>query len=538
MEKEYVIIVHDPLDLPTLEEELAASYGNQFVADREVTCQDPRPGSKYQSQWMLTDEEAATLSNDPRIKLVEEKFTGDVVLCTIQEGDFRRGWYSPGEPQFVNYALRRVNDAVNEYGGGRTPNNSANNGEPNIHYAGLDGTGVDIVIVDSGVDHHHPDLFDAEGNTRLQQIDWTAVTGITGHTPEFYQDADGHGTACASVAAGLVHGFAKNAHIYSIPITRNNSEVSFGRMADMIRLWHSRKNDPGDVLYTGRPTIVNMSFNYGTFTINYNEITGGSYRGQGWDRGDLTNEDIARIYGLPVSGTNFVQVMRTGSASINEDMHELSSIDGIHVFHSSGNTTQKCDVPGGPDYNNRIVTLSQGAEFYNRPGGPYSTNAFIIGNIEHIGSFGPNNDKDRIARCGAGPATHWYSPGNGTMAARSSDASTSGSTRYQDSTQFFQRYFSGTSSASPISCGVAALHLQAEPVLSSEELRDRMIEDTKKDVIHDEIENPGGAADQQNGLTTGSIAGGHNRFLFNRFNKPSLSVSGDFTGNIKGLSIE
>ena len=387
------------------------------------------------------------------------------------------------------------------------------------------------------MDHHHPDLFDAEGNTRLQQIDWTAITGLSGHSPLFYEDTNGHGTSCASVSAGIVHGFAKNAHIYSIPILGNNAAQSFGRIADMIRLWHNRKNDPGDAIYTGRPTIVNMSFSYGEFSVNYDDIIGGNFRGQEWERGDLSDDEMARRYGLPVSGSSFFNIMRIGSTAINEDMDELASIDGIHVFHSSGNTTQKCDVPSGPDYNN-VIDTNNSTIFYNRPSAPYSTNAFIIGNIEHMGVYGPGRDEDRIARCGAGPATHWYAPGNGTMSARSSGASTSGATRYQDSTQFFQRYFSGTSSASPISCGVAALHLQAEPTISSQGLLDRMIEDTKKDVIHDEIENPGGDPALQNGLTLGSIAGGHNRFLFNRFNKPSLSVSGDFTGNIKGLSIE
>ena len=37
----------------------------------------------------------------------------------------------------------------------------------------LDGTGVDVVIQDTGV--QLPEYDDADGNTRLQQIDWYAV---------------------------------------------------------------------------------------------------------------------------------------------------------------------------------------------------------------------------------------------------------------------------------------------------------------------------------------------------------------------------
>lgn len=537
MEKEYVIIVHDPLDLPTLEEELAASYGNQFVASRSVSCQDPRPGSRYQSQWMLTDEEAATLRNDPRIDIVEEKFTGEFFPATIQEGDFRRGWYAPGDRNFVNYALRRVNDATNEYGGNRTPNNNANDGKPNLHYAGLDGTGVDIVIIDSGVDHHHPDLFDSQGNTRLQQIDWTEITGIQGFSPDFYTDFNGHGTSCASVAAGLVHGFAKNAHIYSIPILGTLNNQQFGTIMDFIRIWHNRKNDSNDAIYSGRPTLVNMSFNYGSSSFRYDDITGGEFRGQMWERGNLGQVEMAQRYGLPVSTSESFTVMNLGPSAFDRDLAELCEIEGIHCFKAAGNTMQKCDNPDGVDYNNTFDTATN-TVLYNRACGPFALDCGNIGNIEHMGVYGDNNNQDRPARCGTGPAVHWYAPGNGTMSARSSDASTTGSVPYQDNNQFLQRYFSGTSAASPISVGIAALHLQAEPTLSSEDLRARMIEDTKKDVIADAGYDPDIEPDLSHGVVLGGLSGGHNRFLFNRFNKPSLSVSGDFTGNIKGLSIE
>jgi len=37
---------------------------------------------------------------------------------------------------------------------------------------GINGTGVDIVIIDTGVDALHHEFFDEDGNSRVQLVDW------------------------------------------------------------------------------------------------------------------------------------------------------------------------------------------------------------------------------------------------------------------------------------------------------------------------------------------------------------------------------
>ena len=44
----------------------------------------------------------------------------------------------------------------------------------------MDGTGVDIVIQDSGLQVDHPEFNDANGVSRVQQIDWFSASGVTG----------------------------------------------------------------------------------------------------------------------------------------------------------------------------------------------------------------------------------------------------------------------------------------------------------------------------------------------------------------------
>ena len=80
----------------------------------------------------------------------------------------------------------------------------------------LDGTGVDVVIQDTGIQASHPQFNDSEGNSRVQQIDWAQYDSDShSNSGSPYQDPHGHGTHVAGTVAGLTTGWARNAHIYS-----------------------------------------------------------------------------------------------------------------------------------------------------------------------------------------------------------------------------------------------------------------------------------------------------------------------------------
>ena len=64
MEKEYIVVVHRGIDLKTFDAELSATSGAGPIPNRSVDIANPRPGSTRMTHWMLTDEEATTLSNE------------------------------------------------------------------------------------------------------------------------------------------------------------------------------------------------------------------------------------------------------------------------------------------------------------------------------------------------------------------------------------------------------------------------------------------------------------------------------------------
>ena len=95
----------------------------------------------------------------------------------------------------------------------------------------------------------------------------STVTGTQDTT--FYTDLHGHGTHVTGTVAGKTFGWAKGARIYSQKLgglegsADPNDGISIVNSFDCIRLWHSKKPiDP--ITKVKRPTIVNMSWGYGT----------------------------------------------------------------------------------------------------------------------------------------------------------------------------------------------------------------------------------------------------------------------------------
>ena len=165
MEKEYSVIVHRREDLPGIEAELTASSGAGPIPSRAVNVANQRPGSKIQTHFMLTDDEAEALRTDSRVRAVEippdQRDDLTIELRAYQDSNFYRGTLSLLSE--VNWGLARCTKGINNYGNQRdwnfVKNNAPNTGQ---HEYGLDGTGVDIVIQDSGIQPDHPDFDNAK----------------------------------------------------------------------------------------------------------------------------------------------------------------------------------------------------------------------------------------------------------------------------------------------------------------------------------------------------------------------------------------
>ena len=208
-EKEYIVSLNRGVDYVAFNAEMIASTGAGAIPGRTVGIIDPRTTNIRNTHYSLTDAEAETLKTDPRVYgvtlLPELDDSIGIGHRAIQEGDFTKTTLDRGD--FLNWGMRRMNEDANPYTGVNVTGG--------YNYT-LDGTGVDVVIVDSGIQADHPEFQDANGVSRVQEIDWFSVSGVSGTMPAaHYTDYDGHGTHVAGTFAGKTYGWAKNAKIFS-----------------------------------------------------------------------------------------------------------------------------------------------------------------------------------------------------------------------------------------------------------------------------------------------------------------------------------
>ena len=503
MEREYTVIVHNRQDLPTIEAELTASSGAGPIPNRSVDVANARPGSKVQTHFMLTDEEASALRIDSRIRAVEippEQRT-DVAIGkrASQTGEFVRSTSLVASR--ANWGLIRCNSLTNEF-------ESSDTAGTVFEYA-MDGAGVDIVIQDSGIEAGHPEWEDANGVSRLQQIDWYTESGLPGtQDATFYTDYDGHGTHCAGIAAGKTYGWAKGARIYSQKLaglegpTDPDNGISISSAFDTIRLWHLGKGG-------SRPTVVNMSWGYSS-TTNGNP-TSGNYRGTGWTWPGTYSSDAAlwAATGVVSAFPNGDRDIPARLASIDAEIEDMIQ-DGIHICIAAGNNYYKADVVGGADYNNTVI-FGGFTYNYHRGSSPFSDNAYMTGNITTTPILDSSVYRDRTSSSSTkGPAVNMWAPGDGIMSA-SSNTSIYTTTPSPEDSAYRVMNIGGTSMAAPQVAGIAALHLQAYPDATPAQLKARLQADSQP-VIY----STGSDTDYEQ---TASIQGSANRMLYNRYGR-------------------
>ena len=269
MEKEYIVGLNRGVDFIQFNQEMIQSTGNGYIPNRVISVANQRPVSKRLTHYMLTDEEAEQLRSDPRVYSVEipPEQREDVVITpgAIQESNFTKTTSDTGS--FVNWGLRRMIETTDPYSGDTV------DGPYTYH---LDGTGVDVVISDSGIQADHPEFADAEGNSRVQQIDWASASGLSfSQSANHYRDYDGHGTHCAGISAGKTYGWAKNAKIYAVKISGlegsgdGGTGISVTYAFDCIKEWHRRKNNrftPTGATYIPSTGVLTLTIGTHPFT--------------------------------------------------------------------------------------------------------------------------------------------------------------------------------------------------------------------------------------------------------------------------------
>lgn len=506
IEREYIVSLNKGVDYEQFWFELEARQdGIQHIPDRNVEVVNARPGSMRSTHFALTDQEADELRNDPRVYSVEippqQRDDISIGFNAIQTGNFTKITSSSSgiSGNQLNFGIKRCISPTNNYGTGTTVSGD--------YTYPLDGTGVDIVIQDSGVQGDHPEFNDADGNSRYQSINWYIASGLSGsQSANHDRDYDGHGTHCGGVAGGLTYGWAKNAHIYSLKVAGlegsgdSGTGIDVTDCFDVIKLWH--RNKPVDpVTGAKRPTIVNMSWGYGTYFSN---ILGGEYRTQPWS-GTTRQTQFGMIGAF--DGTGYRCPVRV--ASVDVDIEELLD-EGVHVVIAAGNNYQKIDIPSGIDYPNFFeqdfggFTLDR---FYHRGSSPFSYDALMVGATDSVVYSATEEQKATYSNCG--PGVDIYAPGSRIMSCTSTINSFNGVSYYLDS-NYRQCSISGTSFAAPQICGAGALLLQLNPKLTPAQLKQRLIEDSQSVVYSTGLNN--------DYTDSRSISDGEPRFLYHKFN--------------------
>jgi len=495
-EKEYIVTLHKDVDYSTFDAEMVATTGDGFIPGRSPVVANARQLSKRNTHYMLTSEEAESLKSDSRVMDVElplEQLEDvEIVPAAQQDGDWTKTSYNSG----LNWGMVRMNHFENVYGA----TDFLDGGE--VYNYTLDGTGVDVVISDSGLQIDHPEFQDADGNSRVQEIDWYAESGISGtQHANHYRDFHGHGTHCAGTVSGKTYGWAKNARIYSVKIDAlagdGDSGTGFSTYysQDIIKGWHNNKPvDP--VTGVKRPTVVNMSWQS---VSPFSNITGGNYRGTAWS--GTARDSSKGMIGYPKNG---IYYFGSRNAGLDADIEEMIDA-GIHVCIASGNHYQKCDVPGGSDYDN-IVYRSTGSGYYHRGGSPFSSRAFMVGNVDRS-TTGTLDQKRSSSACG--PAVNIYAPGTNIVSTISTQNHYS-EDPYPFDTNFMIKNMTGTSMASPQICGMVALHCQVNPSRAPEQMHQSIIGDTT-----DKLYTTGLDSDYTNYR---SLQNSPIRFAYNKFN--------------------
>ena len=509
-EREHIVSVNRGVDLVAFNQEMIATTGAGSIPSRTVGVANPRATNIRSTHYMLTDAEAETLKADPRVFGVDllpelDPNTG-IGFDTVQSGNFTKTTLDRGD--FLNWGMRRVNEEVNIYTG-------VNPTAGGYGYT-LDGTGVDVVIVDSGIQADHPEFQDADGVSRVQQIDWFTASGVAGTMPtSHYTDYHGHGTHVAGTAVGKTYGWAKNAKIYAVKLAGlqgsadPNGGISAASMADVIIGWHNAKGVDATTGYK-RPTVVNHSWGY---LRGYNTVTNLTYRGAVKTGTDIDTPAKRNAFGLyPASGAQIGATYATNLrlSSIDADV-QLMIDAGIHVCIAAGNRSHKIDVSTGDDFSN-FIAANTGSVEYQKGSSPSDDEAHIVGNIDstvHAGGL-----EQKAVSSETGPGVSVYAPGTDIMSAMSTTNAFGANTTsnpYPANATFLINNISGTSMASPQIAGMISLWLQLNPGATPAQGLAFVNATSKTAQVYD-------TASTVDYTDTRSLLGSTNRFAFNKFN--------------------
>ena len=325
--------------------------------------------------------------------------------------------------------------------------------------------------------------------------------GGTSHTM-----TSSHGTGCAGLAAGKHFGLAFESNIWTISIFAP-ANISTEASYDALKIFHQHK--PTNTS-TGRknPTVVNGSWGYyGAFnsgtTVTY-KFKGSTGTFTGYSSSSTGAQAYA--YGLTGSST-YDRTFSTSSRSHSIDVAGAEMTDaGVIFCVAAGNDNQRLGVGANDvqknDYFSSLVsgtdhrgtslfpsgTLPIGSRDYLHPQGVGFNTTKDYHPVICVGAMDDTIEQSyagyehelyaemKASYSNNGPGIDVWAPADETLSAgfRAANGDQLGTeTNYaRYNSNFVDRYFNGTSAASPVVAGSVALFLESKPDATSGEVKE------------------------------------------------------------------
>ena len=453
----------------------------------------------------------------------------------------------------TNWAMKRVGiDTNGDFYGTSTGNIASVNG--NLDFS-LTGKNIDIIIQDSGILASHPEFLDGTGKSRVRDIvldgpyyidksyfdtnnhTFTRPDGRVGITttsaiawwenassrsatyqsvgtvniPSGYTETkamgvgigtvhsliSGHGTACASLAAGKSFGLAFEANIWNMPgigDAVNLTPITNYELMNLFNLYKPVNSETG----FKNPTVINGSWGYqaafsiiNTVSYKFRGSTGTFIGGA-----SVTDQVTAMKHGLNNQVTGAFRSWSSSSRSNSTDTagNEMMTGGNIHYVAAAGNNNQRLGV--GVDDPDRLNYMSDNYYSTTDPRSEFPSGTVPCNHrdwmtpqgLGFIEAFDPNfhpticvgamDDEVNVdlserkaSYSNNGPGIDVWAPADETLAAGLTGQASYEDFQRRDNNVFFDANFNGTSAAAPVVTGLVALYLQGNPTATQRQVK-------------------------------------------------------------------